>query len=196
MDSHILEGLTLRLEAAERELRGARRAMWMGSFLVVLAIGGGAWWVSDTMMRSSAAGGTIEAQQFVVRDAQGRAHGVLESLDSGGTQLVFFRDPVPGEKWRELTGTGPFSFGVRSLRANSQLVLSDREGGQLQVTSENLSFGESGKPDMLLATDGGTSRIWLADSTGTMQALSASLIADATKRAAPASKAPKRRRGR
>ena len=46
MDSHTLEGLTLRLEAAERALRGARRAMWMGSAIVALAIGG-AWLTSQ-----------------------------------------------------------------------------------------------------------------------------------------------------
>ena len=193
MDSHTLEGLTLRLEAAERGLRGARRAMWMGSFLVVLAMGGAAWWASNHMS-AAVPSATVEAQQFVVRDGQGLAHAVLESLESGGTQLVFFRDPVAGEAWRQHTGTGPFSFGVRALSANSQLMISDRDGGQLQITSENLSFGRSGKPDMLLATDGGASRIWLADSTGNMQALSAGLIAEVAKRAAPASHTTKRRR--
>jgi hypothetical protein len=193
MDSHTLEGLTLRLEAAERGLRGARWAMWMGSLLVVLAMGGAAWWVSNHMS-TGVPSATVEAQQFIVRDGQGLAHAVLESLDSGGTQLVFFRDPVPGDAWRQHTGTGPFSFGVRSLSANSQLMISDRDGGQLQVTSDNLSFGRSGKPAMLLATEGGASRLWLADSTGNMQALSAGLLADLAKRTAPASHSTKRRR--
>src|SRR5262249_43398119 len=114
MDSHILEGLTLRLEAAERGLRAARRTMWMGSVVVALAIGGAAYWMSQ---RAPAAGipETLEAQRFVVRDAQGAARALFEQSEGGATQLVFFRDPVAGDGWRQQASTGPFSFGVRSL---------------------------------------------------------------------------------
>jgi len=195
MDSHTLEGLTLRLEAAERGLRGARRAMWMGSFLVVLAMGGAAWWVSNAIP-AGVAPATVEAQQFIVRDAQGLARAVFESLPNGGTQLVFFRDPAPGDRWREQTGTGPFSFGVRSLRDHSQLALSDRDGATFQLMSGNLSFSKNEGPKVAFATDSAGGRIWLADSTGNMQVLSAGLLADVAKRSAKSSPAPKHRRRR
>lgn len=195
MDSHTLEGLTLRLEAAERGLRGARRAMWIGSLLVVVALGAAAWWLIGRA-QVGAPPAIVEAQHFVVRDAQGSARAVLEALDSGGTQLVFFLDPLPGEKWREVVGNGPFSFGVRSLSAHSQLLLHDRDGGDFQLTAGNLSFTRGGKPSVLLATDGGQSRIWLADTTGNMQVLSAGLLADvAARRGEKVSHPPKRRRG-
>jgi len=195
MDSHTLEGLTLRLEAAERGLRGARRVIWMGSFLVVLAMGAAAWWVVG-QMPTGAAAATVEAQQFVVRDAQGFARAVFESLPSGGTQLVIFRDPQPGDRWREQTGTGPFSFGVRSLSAYSQLMLSDREGATFQLMGGNLSFSRNETPRVALATDSAGGRIWLADSTGNMQVLSAGLLAEVAKRGAKPTPAPKHRRRR
>jgi len=196
MDSHTLEGLTLRLEAAERGLRGARRAMWLGSILVVLAIGGAAWWLISRAQVGPPPT-TIEAQRFIVRDAQGSARAVLQAMDSGGTQLVFFRDPLPGDRWRESVGNGPFSFGVRSLSTHSQLMLTDRDGGDFQLTTGNLSFTFEDKPKVMLATDGGPPRIWLADSTGTMQMLSAGLLADvAAKRSEHVSHPPKHRRGR
>ena len=194
MDSHILEGLTLRLEAAERGLRGARRAMWMGSILVVLAIGGAAWWLITRAQVGTPT--TIEAQHFVVRDAQGAARGLLELTDDGATQLVFFRDALPGEEWRAHAKAGPFSFGVRSLSAHSQLVLGDREGANCQLTTGNLSFAINERPKLMLGTDSTGSRIWLADTTGNMQVLSAGLLADvAARRSEKASHPPKRRRG-
>ena len=197
MDSHTLEGLTLRLEAAERGLRGARRAMWMGSFLIVLAIGGAAWWLVDRAQIGTPPT-TIEAQHFVVRDAQGSARAVLEAMDSGGTQLVFFRDPVPEDRWREFVGNGPFGFGVRSSPgAHSQLLLGDRDGRNLVLTPTNLFFDIHNTPKLLLGTDGAESRIWLADSTGNMKMLNASLLGDIlAKRSEKVSHPPKHRRGR
>jgi len=195
MDSHILEGLTLRLEATERALRAARRAMWMGSFLVVLAMCGAAWWVTNRMP-TAVAPATVEAQQFIVRDAQGFARAVFESLPNGGTQLVVFRDPQPGEKWRERTGTGPFSFGLRSLSNTTQLMLNDRDGATFQLMSGNFSFSKNDTPMVTLATDPAGGRIWLADSTGHMQVLSAGLLADVAKRSAKPSPVPKHRRRR
>lgn len=196
MDSHTLEGLTLRLEAAERGLRGARRAMWFGSILVALAIGGGAWWLAGHLP----AGGsqeTVEAQHFVVRDAQGAARAVLETSGAGSSQLVFFRDALPGDGWRQGAGSGPFSFGVRSLSAHSQLLLSDRDGSNLQLTTNNLSFDSTGTPRLLLGADARGSRLWLSDTTGSMKMLNADLLADAlAKRGVKASPAPKHRRKR
>ena len=192
MDSHTLEGLTLRLEAAERALRGARRAMWTGSILVALAIGGGAWWVG-THLPAGTSHESIEAQHFVVRDAQGQARAVLEATDGGSTQIVFLRDPVAGDAWR--TSTGPYSFGVRSLSARSQVMLSDRDGTNFQLTTDNMSFDSTGTARLLLGADQRGARIWLADSTGTMQMLNAGLLADASaKRGTKPSPAPKHRR--
>lgn len=192
MESHVLEGLTLRLEAAERGLRAARRAMWTGSILVALAIGGGAWWVASHLPAGTSRE-SIEAQHFVVRDAQGQARAVLESSEGGSTQLVFLRDPVAGDAWR--TGAGPYSFGVRSLSARSQVMLSDRDGTNFQLTTDNLSFDSTGTTRLLLGADQRGARIWLADSTGSMQVLNAGLLADANaKRTAKPGPAPKHRR--
>ena len=191
MDSHILEGLTLRLEAAERGLRGARRALWTGSILVAAAIGGGAWWVVNHLP-TSASHETVEAQHFVVRDAQGLAHAVLESSEGGSTQLVFLRDPVAGDGWR--SSAGPYSFGVRSLSARSQVMLSDRDGTNFQLTTGNLSFDSTGTPRLLLGADARGSRIWLRDSTGTMQILNAGLLADAGAKRSPKPGAPAKHR--
>src|SRR5262245_66696810 len=118
MDSHTLEGLTLRLEAAERGLKAARRAIWTGSVLVMLGAGGAVYWLSERMT-AAATPETVEAQHFVVRDAQGFARGVFESLGEGGTQLVGFRDPRPSDQWREPAGTGPCRLGVRPRRRQS-----------------------------------------------------------------------------
>jgi len=194
MDSHTLEGLTLRLEAAERGLRGARRAMWMGSFLVVLAMGGAAWWFGRAQPMGTPE--TLEAQHFVVRDAQGAARAVLQQSAGGSTQLVFFRDPLAGEEWRKHTSTGPFSFGVRALNGGSQLTLWDKDGPNFQLMPGNLSFGGAEKPLVVLSTDGGPPRLWLADSTGNMQALTSSLIADVASRSAPKGGTPTKHRRR
>jgi hypothetical protein len=194
MDSHTLEGLTLRLEATERALRGARRAMWTGSILVALAIGGGAWWVVNNMPTSTSQE-TVDAQHFVVRDGQGFARGVLESLPNNGTQFVIFRDPLPGDQWRGHTGSGPFSFGVRTLSANSQFMLSTRDGSDIQVTPGSIAMGTKGNATVVLESAAGNPRLWLMDSTGTGQALSAGLLADlAAKHAAKPAPAPKHRR--
>ena len=195
MDSHTLEGLTLRLEAAERGLRGARRAMWMGSILVVLAVGGAAWWLISRA-QVGIAPTTVEAQHFVVRDDQGSARAVLELSDAGNAQLVFFRDPLPGDGWREHAGSGPFSFGVRSLSAHSQLMLSDRDGTNFQLTTDHLSFDSTGTPRLLLGANGRGSRMWLADSTGSMAMLSANMIADALGKGSVKASAPPRHRRR
>ena len=195
MDSHTLEGLTLRLEAAERGLRGARRAMWMGSLLVAAAIGGGAWWVVNNMP-TGASQETVEAQHFVVRDAQGAARAVLETESPGGTQLVFFRDPQPGDAWRERTGPGPFSFGVRALSARTQLMLWDRDGANLQIMPGDIGMAINDKVRLTLE-GGGDPRLWIADSTGKAQALSFGLLADlVAKHSASPSPAPKHRRRR
>jgi len=193
MDSHTLEGLTLRLEAAERALRGARRAMWTGSAIVALAIGGAAYWLVSHAP-PGASHETIEAQHFVVRDGQGLARGVFEALDDGGTQLVVFRDPKPGDGWRGDVHTGPVNFGVRSLSAHSQLLLSDRDGSNVQLTTGNLSFDTTGTPRLLLGADGRGSRIWLADSTGAMQVLNAGLLADASGKKGNKPSAPSKHR--
>jgi hypothetical protein len=194
MDSHILEGLTLRLEAAERGLRAARRAMWTGSILVAAAIGGGAWWVASHLPTGAAAE-TVEAQHFVVRDAQGQARAVLESSEGGSTQLVFLRDPIAGDGWRGRANAGPYSFGVRSISARSQVMLSDRDGTNFQLTTDNLSFDSTGTTRLLLGADQRGARIWLADSTGSMQLLNAGLLADAAAKLSPKpSPAPKHRR--
>jgi hypothetical protein len=194
MDSHTLEGLTLRLEAAERALRGARRAMWTGSILVALAMAGAAWWVVRNLP-SSASRETIEAQHFVVRDAQGSARGVLESLPNGGAQLVMFRDPQPGDQWSGHTGPGPFSFGIRTLSTGSQLMLWDRNGGNLQVTPGSVGMAINEKPRVVLESAAGDSKLWLMDSTGTGQALNAGLLADlVARRGAKPATAPKHRR--
>jgi len=196
MDSHILEGLTLRLEAAERGLKSARRAMWMGSLLVVAAIGGGAWWVGQRL-QTGGMPEVVEAQHFVVRDAQGAARAVLQQSAGGSTQLVFFRDPLAGDEWRKHTSTGPFSFGVRALNGGSQLTLWDTDGPNFQLMPGNLSFGGPDKPMVVIATDGGPPRLWLADTTGNAQALTADLIADVTaKSAAKASTQTKHHRRR
>ena len=192
MDSHTLEGLTLRLEAAERALRGARRAMWTGSILVALAMGGAAWWVVNNMP-STASRETVEAQHFVVRDAQGLARAVLEA--NNGTQLVIFRDPLPGDGWREHTGPGPFSFGVRTLSASSQLMLENRDGASLQVTPGSVGMANKDVPKVVLEAGTGDAKLWLADSTGKMQTLDPGLLAAAlSKPAAKASATAKHRR--
>src|SRR5262245_11786247 len=196
MDSHTLEGLTLRLEAAERGLKAARRAIWTGSLLVMLGAGGAVYWLSERMTAAGAPE-AVEAQHFVVRDAQGFARGVFESLGEGGTQLVVFRGPRPGDQWRERAGTGPFSFGVRSLRDQSQLMLGDRDGAVFQLMSSNLSFTRPDSSRMFITTDDAGSRIWLADWAGSMQVLMAGPITDAlAKRAAPASHLTRHRRRR
>ena len=195
MDSHILEGLTLRLEAAERGLRGARRAMWTGSILVALAIGGGAWWVASHLP-AAAASETVEAQHFVVRDGQGQARAVLESSEGGSTQLVFLRDPIAGDGWRAGANAGPYSFGVRSLSARSQVMLSDRGGTTFQLTTDNMSFDSTGTTRLLLGADQRGARIWLADSTGAMQRLDAGLLADAAGKHSPKPGTPAKHRRR
>ena len=195
MDSHTLEGLTLRLEAAERGLRGARRAMWMGSILVVLAIGGGVWWFGIRAQVGTPPA-TIEAQHFVVRDAQGFARGVLESLPNGGTQLVIFRDPQPGDRWRELTGPGPFSFGVRTLSASSQLMLWNRDGANLQIMPGSVGMANRDMSRVVLESGPGDARLWLADSTGKMQVLNAALLADVAAKGSARPSAPAKHRRR
>jgi hypothetical protein len=198
MDSHTLEILTVRIEAAERALRSARRAMWLGSIVVLLVSAGAVLWALDpTLGRGPGKeSGTVEAQRFVVRDAQGSARAVLEALPSGGTQLVFFREPLAGDTWREHTGTGPFSFGVRSVRDLSQLVLSNSSGEDLQFTPANLSMGKHQTPGFVVSA-GPTPGIWLADSTGRMQMLNANVIADVlAKHPEPARPPQKHRRKR
>src|SRR5262245_44324918 len=129
MDSHTLEVLTGRIEAAERALGAARRAIWLGSLVVLLVLGAAVWWAVDPTFGRGAISGPkeVEAQRFILRDTHGDARAVLEAMDSGGTQLVFFRDPLPGDTWRDHAGNGPFSFGVRSLASMSQLALSSRD---------------------------------------------------------------------
>lgn len=194
MDSHTLEGLTLRLEAAERGLRGARRAMWMGSLLVVAAIGGAVWWMSREQVAGTPE--TLEAQHFIVRDAQGAARAVLQQSAGGSTQLVFFQDPLAGDEWRKHTSTGPFSFGVRALNGGSQLMLHDTSDRDFQLMPSNLSFSDTDKLKVLIATDGGSPRLLLADSTGDPQVLTTNVLADAAKRSAKPNPAPKHRRRR
>jgi hypothetical protein len=193
VDSHTLEGLTLRLETAERGLRAARRAMWLGSILVVLAIGGAAWWLGGRLQ----VGGTpevVEAQRFVVRDAQGEARAVLEAMPSGGTQLVFFRDPLPGETWRERETGGPFSFAVRVLSAHSQLMLGNRDGDSFQLSPANLFWDSPQGVKLLLGSDSGKMGIMFPDSTG-MKILDAGLLADILgKSSTKASPPPKQHR--
>jgi hypothetical protein len=122
---------------------------------------------------------------------------VLQQSAGGSTQLVFFRDPLAGDEWRKHTSTGPFSFGVRALTGGSQLTLWDSAGPNFQLMPDNLSFNAADKPRVMIATDGGPPRLWLADTTGTMQALTSNLIADATaKSAAKASTQTKHRRRR
>lgn len=194
MDSHTLEGLTLRLEAAERGLKAARRAMWMGSLLVVAAIGGAAWWI--TRAQPVGTPETLEAQHFVVRDAQGAARAVLQQSAGGSTQLVFFRDPLAGDEWRKHTSTGPFSFGVRALDGKQQLVLWDQDGSNFQLMTGTLLFSASDKPKLVLEATGGP-KLMLADTTGNWQTLTSNLIADVTSRsAAKASTQTKHRRRR
>jgi hypothetical protein len=168
--------------------------MWMGSFLVVLAMGGAAWWFGRAQPMGTPE--TLEAQHFVVRDAQGAARAVLQQSAGGSTQLVFFRDPLAGEEWRKHTSTGPFSFGVRALNGGSQLTLWDKDGPNFQLMPGNLSFGGAEKPLVVLSTDGGPPRLWLADSTGNMQALTSSLIADVASRSAPKGGTPTKHRRR
>ena len=192
MESHILEGLTLRLEAAERGLSSARRAMWMGSLLVVAATGGAVWWVSRAPVVETPE--TVEAQHFIVRDAQGAARAVLQQSAGGSTQLVFFRDPLIGDEWRQHTSTGPFSFGVRALDGGSQMVFNDREGGTLQFAPTGLALTRGGVLRLSFEPGESEPRIGLVDSTGKTQALTPSLLASVAKPAAKAGTQPKRRR--
>jgi hypothetical protein len=195
MDSHTLEGLTARLEAAELGLRKARQAMLLGSFVVLLVIGGAVWWWVGSP-RVGTGAGTVEAQHFVVRDANGAARAALELTEDGATQLVFYQDPLPGEDWRLHAKTGPFRFGVRSVRDLSQLVLSDPSGAALQFTPAELSMGQTPTPGLVF-TARPIPAIYLSDSTGHGQMLTAAALDDLlAKRAAVPARPPKHRRGR
>jgi len=194
MDSHTLEGLTARLEAAERGLTGARRAIWTGSVLVALSIGGAVWWWVGSP-RIGTGAGTVEAQHFVVRDANGAARAALELTDDGATQLVFFQDPLPGDEWRSRAKTGPFRFGVRSVRSLSQLVLADPSGAALQFTPGEMSMTQSGTPGLVLEARP-IPAIYLSDSTGHVQVLNSAALNDLlAKRATAPARPPKHRRG-
>jgi hypothetical protein len=108
---------------------------------------------------------------------------------------VFLRDPIAGDGWRGRANAGPYSFGVRSISARSQVMLSDRDGTNFQLTTDNLSFDSTGTTRLLLGADQRGARIWLADSTGSMQLLNAPLLADAAaKRSPKPGPAPKHRR--
>src|SRR5262249_12359340 len=111
MDSHTLEGLTARLEAAQRGLKSARQAMGLGSVVILLVVGAAVWWYVDPTLGRVASQTTVEAQHFIVRDAQGAARAALELSEDGATQLVFFQDPLAGDQWRGHSKLGPFSFG-------------------------------------------------------------------------------------
>ena len=121
--------------------------------------------------------GTIEAQRFVVRDAQGRARAVLQSLESNGAQLVFFREPLAGDRWRSQVMPGPFAFGVRDWRGNPQLVLTNAEGAQVALMPNSLALSRSDRGLVLIELPpvaGG--RIILADTSGTRTTLSAATM--------------------
>src|SRR5262249_3911637 len=134
MDSHTLEVLTERIEAAERGLRAARRAIVLGSIVVLLVVGGAVWWYFDPTFSALGRGEgpeAGEAQQCIVRDAQGAARAALELSEAGALQLVFYQDPLPEDAWREHSANGPFGFGVRSTTTGPQLLLNDRDGKRL-----------------------------------------------------------------
>jgi hypothetical protein len=169
--------------------------MWLGSILVVLAIGGAAWWLGGHVSASGTPE-VVEAQRFIVRDGQGSARAVLEAMPSGGTQLVFFRDPLPGETWRERETGGPFSFAVRVLSAHSQLMLGNRDGDSFQISPANLFFDSPQGVKLMLGSDSGKMGIMFPDSTG-MKMLDARLLADILAKSSPkASPPPKHRRKR
>jgi len=204
MDSHTLEVLTVRIEAAERALKSARRAIWLGSFVVLLAIGGAVWWALDpTFGRGvgpkTGEGQQVEAQRFVVRDAQGAARAVLGVSDGGATQLVFLQDGVPGDAWRQHEEDGPFSFGVRTISSGPQLLLNGRDGKRFGVTPTDLTLNskDPGVGVVLTSSPSGEAQIGLADSTGTMQIVSAGTLKELlSKRAAAPGRPPKRRHSR
>src|SRR5262249_18641750 len=119
-------------------------------------------------------GDTIEARNFVVLDAQGRARAVLQSMaDPLGVQLVFFRDPISKDAWRDQAGQWPFSFGVRGWRGNAQMIVNARDGEQLTVLPTSLAMGGRGGISLLLSGEGGEGRIHLVDSTGAQTTFSA-----------------------
>jgi len=119
-------------------------------------------------------GGTIEGRNFVVRDAHGNARAVLQSMDPVGVQLVFFRDPLPGDTWRDRAGQGPFSFAVRDWRGNAQMTMSKRDEGRLDFQPGSIAMSRGEKPTLVLyLTANGEGRINLIDSTGALTSLPA-----------------------
>jgi len=196
MDSHTLEVLTERIEGAERGLRAARRAIVLGSVVVLLVVGGAVWWYLDPTLGRGEGPKTVEAQHFIVRDAQGAARAALELSDAGSVQLVFFQDPLPGDAWREHSANGPFSFGVRSTRDLTQLLIADRNGGGLSYSPGNLMMGPRETPSLVLDSHPPTPAIYLADSTRHMQMLSANSLAGLLSKPAAPARSPSRRRHR
>jgi hypothetical protein len=199
MDSHTLEVLTERIEAAERGLKGARQAIWLGSVVVLLVFGGAVWWYLDPTLGRGGGPKTVEAQHFVVRDAQGAARAALEVSNGGAIQLVFFQEPLPGEAWREHQEDGPFSFGVRSITTGPQLLLNNREGKRIGITPTDLTLDSRGHGIgvVLSSSPSGEAQIGLADSTGNMHMIGAGALGELlSKRAAAPSHPPRRRRGR
>ena len=134
------------IAALEEKIGSLRRTLFAttlgGAAVLAIVIG---WGVNA---RSPAAPGadTIEARSFVVRDNQGRARAVLQSLDDTGAQLVFFRDPVKGDAWRARAMPGPFVFAVRDWRGNAQLVLRNTDGTRIDLDPRTVTSGGSSRP--------------------------------------------------
>ena len=203
MDSHTLEVLTERIEAAERALRAARRAIWLGSFVVLLVLGGAVWWALDPTFGRGGGPKTVEGQQFeaqrfVVRDPSGAARAVLGVSDGGATQLVFLQDGLAGDAWRQHEEDGPFSFGVRTISSGPQLLLNSRDGKRLGVTPTDLTLNskDAGVGVVLTSSPSGEAQIGLADSTGSVQMVSAGALRELLSKRATAPGRPSKRRHR
>jgi len=190
MDSHTLEVLTERIEAAERGLRAARRALLLGSVVVLLVVGGAVWWYLDPTLGRGEGPKTVEAQHFIVRDAQGAARAALELSEAGSVQLVFYQDPLPGDAWREHAGDGPFGFGVRSTSTGPQLLLNDHDGKRLQASPTDLTLASG----VVLTSSGGEAQIGLRDSSGATFLLGANTLKQLLSKPAAPVHTPTRRR--
>jgi hypothetical protein len=161
-------GTNTQIGILEEKLDSLRRQVISITVMGVLVLGVLIWMEVDRRASAGHAVDTIEAHNFVVRDSQGQARAVLQSMDPVGVQLAFFRDPQPSDTWRDRAREAPYSFGVRSWRGNAQMVLNTRDGEQVTLMPSSLSMsGRRGVSLILYGMASGDGRIDLRDSTGT-----------------------------
>ena len=165
-------GTSTQVAVLEEKINSLRRQLTTAIVMGVLILAAMIGLVANGRSLVGRGSSTIEAQSFVVRDPQGRARAVLQSMGDAGAQLVFFREPMLTETWRSRSMRGPFSFAVRDWRGHAQMLLTATDGPRLDLDPNSVSIGRSVTLAVISASSGG-GRVHLVDSTGAYTTISA-----------------------